>query len=400
MANTKVVLMRRVKTDAGWSHYPAAYAANGRVKPDIAIVAGKEAKYTTGYYELRYYDGAKPVYLALPGVRPAEAEFRRKKKAMELSARVVADKAGVQVVPADPQRKSLAEQLKRFLTDTVDRGSLEAAEVYQLACEEFLQVAGRQYAEEIIPEDIAKYHRALQQRGMSKRTVSNRHANLKAYLLYLGFKTKDLPRPPKFDKTLPEIYTDTELTALFNAVTSPRENLLYLVLIQTGVREQEAMHLEWSDLHIERKILKLQSKIKRWGFRMKDFEERELPISDDLMKRLIDFKKEHCGPGSLIFSKTGKPDGHMLRTLKRQVKMAGLNCGKCDRCLGKAAECENWYLHKFRATYCTKLLRTNQLDIRTIQQMMGHGDLESTMRYLRPAENEQTQSVINNMNWW
>lgn len=59
-------------------------------------------------------------------------------------------------------------------------------------------------------EDIAKYHRALQQRGMSKRTASNRHANLKAFLLHLGFKTKDLPRPPKFDKTLPEIYTDSE----------------------------------------------------------------------------------------------------------------------------------------------------------------------------------------------
>jgi hypothetical protein len=155
MANTKVVLMRRVKTDKGWGHYPAAYAANGRVKPGVVIAAGREVKHTTGYYELRYYDGADPVYEALPGASPTEAEYKRRKKAAELSARVVAKKAGVQVVPSDPQRKTLAVELKQFLADTVDRGSLEAAEVYRLACEEFLQVAGRQYADEIVPEDIA-----------------------------------------------------------------------------------------------------------------------------------------------------------------------------------------------------------------------------------------------------
>jgi len=394
------VLLRRVKTDNGWGHYPAAYAANGRVKSGVVIVAGQEVKHETGYYELRYYDGAHPVYEALPGASPTEAEYKRKKKAAELSARVVAQKAGVQVVPANPQRKTLAEELKQFLADTVERGSLEAAEVYKLACDEFLQAAGRQYADEIMPDDIARFHRALQQRGMSKRTVSNRHSNVKAFLLYLGLNTKQLPKPPKFDKTMPEINTDQELAALFAAVKAPRENLLYRLMVQTGVREREAMHLEWNDIDAERKILKLQSKIKRWGFRMKDFEERELPLTDDLLSRLIDYKREHAGANNLIFSKAGKPDGHMLRSLKRHVRAAGLNCGKCDGCLGKRRECENWYLHKFRATYCTKLLRTNKLDIRTVQQMMGHGDLESTMRYLRPAENEQTQSVINSMNWW
>lgn len=65
MANTKVV--RRINTDKGWGHYRAAYAANARVKPGIVIVAGREVKHTTRYFELRYYDGAEPVYEALQG---------------------------------------------------------------------------------------------------------------------------------------------------------------------------------------------------------------------------------------------------------------------------------------------------------------------------------------------
>lgn len=59
MANTKVVLTMRVKTGHGWSHYPAAYAANGKVNAGVVIVAGQEAMHKTGYYELRFYEGDK-----------------------------------------------------------------------------------------------------------------------------------------------------------------------------------------------------------------------------------------------------------------------------------------------------------------------------------------------------
>jgi hypothetical protein len=111
--------VRRVKTNKGWGHYPAAYPANGRVKSGVVIAVGREVKHKTRYYELRYHDGAHPVYEVLPGANPTEAEYKRKKKAAELAARVVAKNAGVQVVPADPQRKTLTEELKQFLSNAV-----------------------------------------------------------------------------------------------------------------------------------------------------------------------------------------------------------------------------------------------------------------------------------------
>jgi integrase len=159
------------------------------------------------------------------------------------------------------------------------------------------------------------------------------------------------------------------------------------------------MYLEWDDILTETKVLKLQSKVKRWGFRLKDFEERELPLSDELLERLMAYKREHAGSSTLIFPKDKKPDGHFLRTLKRQARAAGLNCGNCDGCLGKSRECERWFLHKFRATFCTKMHRNPDIDLRTLQAMMGHSDLASTLRYLRPAENVQTQALINRMKW-
>jgi len=89
---------------------------------------------------------------------------------------------------------------------------------------------------------------------MRKRTVSNRHSSVKAFLRYLSHDTKVLPKPPKVDKTMPEIYTDKELQGLFEAIKTPRENLLYRVLVQTGLREQEAMHLEWADISPDRRL--------------------------------------------------------------------------------------------------------------------------------------------------
>jgi integrase len=399
MVNIKVALMRRVKTKAGWRYYPAAYSDNGRVKPGVVVVAGEEVKHQVGYYALRFCNGPRPVFKPLKGTSAAEAEAKRRKKESQLSLSVAAKKVELNVEPIDPQRKLLSAQLDQFLAATIARGSLEAADVYELACKEFLQVTRRRYVEELDPQDLVVFQKALFARGMSARTVGNRHANVKAFLLYCGMNTKSLPKPPKFDKTLPEIYTDQQLTALFEAITSPRESLLFRVLLQTGVREQEAMYLEWADIDTDRKVLSLRSKVKRFGFRLKDFEERELPINDDLLGQLAVYRKDHAGHNSLIFPVRGHPDGHMLRTLKRIAKNAGLNCGMCDGCQGKLKECESWYLHKFRATYCTKLLRSG-MDIRTVQAMMGHSDLESTTRYLRPAEHQQTQAHVNGINWW
>ena len=45
-------------------------------------------------------------------------------------------------------------------------------------------------------------------------------------------------------------------------------------------------------------------------------------------------------------------------------------------------------LHKFRATFATHALQGG-VDLRTVQSWMGHTDLASTMRYLRPARGEE-----------
>lgn len=55
---------------------------------------------------------------------------------------------------------------------------------------------------------------------------------------------------------------------------------------------------------------------------------------------------------------------------------------------------EKFWLHKFRATFATRCLWAD-VDLRTVQQWLGHSDIESTMRYLKPARNQAVREKVN-----
>jgi len=54
----------------------------------------------------------------------------------------------------------------------------------------------------------------------------------------------------------------------------------------------------------------------------------------------------------------------------------------------------NFWLHKFRATFATRCLLA-VVDLRTVQLWLGHSDIESTMRYLKPSRSQQTRDKVN-----
>jgi integrase len=369
---------------------------NGRVKPGFVTVKGGMVEYPIGRYEIRKYVGKKLVYLNA-GDHAADALQALQKETHLMAARdILADVPGVQLVE-EPGRLSLAKHLRRFLEATFDRGSTVAADVYRLGCDEFLRVIGKTFVDQVTPEDILIFQKALRKRGIADRTIHNRHMSVMAFLRFCGVDTKKLaPRAPKYEKTMPQIFEDEDLRVFFASLKSPYHRLVFELFLKTGMRDQEAMHVEWTDISTSTKTLHLRAKPK-YEFKLKDHEQRAMPLPDELMKLLANYRKAHPTTNLILGSKNDQPPTKLLRLLKDCARRAGLNCGTCNACIARK-ECERWFLHRFRATYCTKLLRSG-LDLRTVQQMMGHADLASTMRYLRPAENAETQTRINSISW-
>jgi integrase len=137
--------------------------------------------------------------------------------------------------------------------------------------------------------------------------------------------------------------------------------------------------------------------------KVKDSEQRELPLPDDLAVELRAWQEGHAGKSLVLGTENDRPNSVLLESLKQLADEAKLSCGKCDGCArlkepGYRGGCMEFNLHKFRRTCLTTLLRNNA-DVRTVQRLAGHSDLESTLRYLRPASGPELQAKINAVQW-
>jgi integrase len=313
-----------------------------------------------------------------------------------LEAKASAKEAGVKIEEV-PGRLSLSRELNRFVLAAEDRGSEVAAAAYRVAVSEFLQVTGKTFADEVNPDDILRHQRALRKRGCEQRTIYNLHMRVKSFLRFCKLDVKELaPSTPKYEKRLPEVYSAEELRAFFNSIKDEHRSLIFELLLKCGLRDQEAVYLMWDNIEFANGTLRVRSNL-QYGFEVKDKEERDIPIPADLLKRLRAYREQHSDTDLVTGKGPNKPDTKLLRTLKRLVKDAGLNCKRCVGCL-EHDECERWFLHKFRATCITTLLRSG-LDLRTVMKFSGHADLASVMRYLSPAGDHAIKSHVNKVQW-
>jgi integrase/recombinase XerD len=192
---------------------------------------------------------------------------------------------------------------------------------------------------------------------------------------------------PKFTEEEPEIYEREDLDALL-AACDTEERLWFEFFLMTGMREQEAMHVYWSDVNLKGNTVKVTHKPDR-GWTPKAYKEREIPIPARLVESLKAWKAKPKRPSErakspceLVFPTTGcNPKLDFLDCLKTVAERAEL-----DK--------DGFWLHKFRATFATWHLWSG-VDLRTVQQWLGHSDMESTMRYLKPSREAKTHDKVN-----
>ena len=199
MANRTVALVWLCKTSAGWRRYPVVYGGNGRVKPGWVKVGGKEQHFPEGKYQIREYEGSKTKYRTVEG-SSSDALVVLRKREDELKGKAEAEGAGLKVVEPESRAK-LSTELAKFVEATEARGSVYAAGVYRQAAEDFMDVTGRKFADEITREDVTKFHTALRKRELADRTVCNRHERLMAFFRYLGLPIKTIaPSKPTYKR--------------------------------------------------------------------------------------------------------------------------------------------------------------------------------------------------------
>jgi integrase len=394
MSNPRVSLHYYCRTPDGWRRYPAAMGRNGRIRPRFAQVGEAQIHYEQGHYDLRYRKDGKMVWENV-GSDAALAQARRGITQKRLAANVAASNAGLRIENTS-DRPHLSDKAKVFRERQEARGKSESVLTFDNVIAEFRAVVDVSFLDELTEECVLRWYAALRKKGNSDRTINNKHTSLFGFLRWAGVDTKKLAeRSPKYTEKAVEIYSKAELNAFFSSLSKPYHRIVFETLLKTGMRMQEAMFLEWHDIDFGRGTITVNDK-DDLGFVIKDRASRNLPIPTTLVTRLSEWKEANGGR-LVLGTSNDTPNWKWLPLLKRLAMKAGLNCGHCYACR-ENDECERWYLHKFRATYTTNLLRAG-IDARTVMQYTGHTDMETVLRYLSPAEGAETQTRINAIDW-
>jgi integrase len=398
VANKKVVLLRYCKTEDGWRRFPVVIGKTGKVKPNAVLVNGQERLYPEGYYCIRFYVAEKPVYRNV-GTDPSEALQARQREEALLLARHTADEAGTSIVEPNT-RRPLRDWAADFLSDKElePHRSRDTMDGYRITLDEFLKVCSAEFPDQIRANDIVRYCNGIEKRGLSPRTRANRFGSLCTFLRYCkvpinnnDFLTKATRKKlERFPKTEAKAYTQKEIDKLL-AVCDDYYQLVFSFLLHTGFRMQEAMHLTWPDVSFDDLTVSVTRKPN--FFEVKDYEERTVPLLADLAQQLLTWRGKRPKTKLVFGTRRDKPNGHWLEYLKKYATAARLNCGMCDGCTREKPECKRYYIHKFRATYATRLLR-HGVDVRTVQKLLGHSELDSTIRYLQPAKGKALQEGV------
>jgi integrase len=228
---------------------------------------------------------------------------------------------------------------------------------------------------ELDPEQVKDYLFELQQRSQTPSQTYFKHT---VYGLRFLLKTEGLPyehlhlpaiaRPEK----LPVILSRQEIWQMLQTAQLLKHKLLVGLLYGCGLRCMELRNIELKHLDFDRKLLHI--------VQSKGNKDRYVPLSIHLVRGIHTFIAA-MHPKRYLFEGTGNPDGKDFdgRYSQRGVQWAVKRISK-DAGLLKEVN-----VHMLRHTYATHLLEDG-VNIITVQKLLGHANIESTMVYLHVCQ--------------
>src|SRR2546425_7927892 len=224
------------------------------------------------------------------------------------------------------------------------------------------------------PRHIREYQAELfQKRKLSSATVTVCLAALRFFYcktLRRSWSVAETPYP-KRDHRLPAILSQEEVARLIDAARTPFHRTLLMTLYATGTRCAELTHLKISDIDSQRMVVHIQG-----GKGRKD---RDVMLSPKLLKELREhWRRLRRKPSECLFP------GNRHHTSDEPISTKVV-WHACRNAAKRAGIQKQVHPHTLRHCFATHLLEQGA-DLRNIQMLLGHNDLEQTTIYLHISE--------------
>ena len=200
---------------------------------------------------------------------------------------------------------------------------------------------------------------------------------------YTSILNKDITasiKRPKKERKIPAVLTKEEVKRLIAALTNQKSKLMISLIYACGFRVSELVNLKPVDLEFEEKIGHARQAKGRKDriFNIPDF------LLNDLKKQAEQQRHAHQ---TYLF--TGPKGQLSVRNLQKIVQTAR-----------KRAEIQkNVHPHTLRHSFATHLLESGT-DIRMIQELLGHANLNTTQQYahISAEQIKKVKSPIDTLN--
>ena len=260
-------------------------------------------------------------------------------------------------------------RLRQLMLEELDRRnySPQTARSYLREVADFARHFHRP-PDQLRPEHIRQYPAYLfRHKKLSPVSVTQHLAALRFFFV------KTLKRPwsvaetpyPKVGLRLPTVLSQEEVARLINSAPTPFYRTIVMTLYGTGARRAELARLRVRDIDSQRMVVHIQG-----GKGRKD---REVMLSPVLLETLREHWRQ-LKPKVWLF-----PGGRYHNAAQPIASTTVWNA--CSLAAQRAGLEKRVHPHTLRHCFATHLLEAGA-DLRTIQLLLGHRDLEETTIYL------------------
>lgn len=252
------------------------------------------------------------------------------------------------------------QRFTAFLTDYLNLETLRPGDVEPLAVRAFLASMSRE--------------------GLSRRTQGRTLSAVRSLFRFACLRGHLEANPaagvrtPKVEKTLPRHLRPGEVEDLVEApasddALSQRDRALMELLYATGLRVGELVALDWTDLDLDARVLRVVGK---------GGKERMVPFGRAAADAL-GIWREAWDPVRLQ-DETWSNEEPVFLNFRGGRLTARSVCRVLDRHAAGAGLSQSVHPHMLRHTFATHLLEEGA-DLRAIQELLGHSSLSTTQRY-------------------
>ncbi len=280
--------------------------------------------------------------------------------------------------PPDILERSNEEIMELFLDALRAAGASEkTVKAYRAAISDFLEFLGGKPLREVRQEDVLRWRAERLSRGFPRSRRGRRGARpvyeerrlrqstlhyytlfLRGFFEWLGLPVK-VPVVPKPRGSRVDALREEEVLRLLSAARDTLDLLILALLLETGLRAQEAVSLRLRDVDLERREIRVRNA--KYG------EERIVFFGDLTAAALAKWLEENPGLGPddplLGISYSG-----LYKRLKSLARRAGLDPSRVRP-------------HMLRHTFATEALRRG-MSLPAVQRLLGHKDIKTTQIYL------------------